>query len=72
MIHHALTAELNALRIAELTAEAESRRLGAAVPKRTHRPLAGLVALVRERWSLRRPTTGRRRLRLDGAAEQST
>jgi hypothetical protein len=72
VIHHALTAELNALRIAELNAEAERRRLRAALPKRTHRPLSRLMALVRERRTAHRPTTASRRLYLDGAADQSS
>jgi hypothetical protein len=72
VIHHGLTAELNALRIAELNAEAERRRLKSAVPKRTRRPLARLVAFMRVRVTARRSATASGCLCLDGAAKQST
>jgi len=72
VIHHRLTAELNALRIAELDAEAERRRLRAALPKRAPRLLARMVALVRERVTGRRPQPASRCLCLDGAVQQST
>jgi hypothetical protein len=68
MIHHGLTAELNALRIAGLNAEAERRRLRAAVPKNGSRRRR--LAILAGTFTQRRSSTVRSSARIDSTAEQ--
>jgi hypothetical protein len=57
MIHHGVTAELNALRIVDLHAEADRRRKEAALPLRRRRRPALLRAFLPSRNSAPVPET---------------